>query len=258
MDSSLEPKKSGLFVARNAKPGDTRETIKTLVIALIFAAVFRSFLFEPFHIPSDSMKSNFLVGDYLFVSKYSYGYSRYSFPFGGHTQIHGRFFVSPPQRGDVVVFRPPGKPSEDFIKRLIGLPGDHIQMKGGVLYINDKPALKEYVDEWTDPTPDGRDAPPVTYKRYRETLPEGKTYTILNNKHPGPVEDTEVFIVPDGHYFMMGDNRDDSRDSRYLGQGDAIVGFVPEENFVGRADLILFSWEGFFSLRSDRFLLKIL
>jgi signal peptidase I len=250
--NSPPPPKPGTFT-RQGLLSEFRETIKTLVFAVLFAFVFRSFVYEPFHIPSDSMKSNLLVGDYLFVSKFSYGYSRYSFPFFGWPEVHGRFLRSDPKRGDVVVFRPPGKPSEDFIKRLIGLPGDHIQMRGGVLYINDKPALKEYVDEWTDPSPDGRSGKPVTYMRYRETLPEGKTYYILNNKNYGAAEDTDVFVVPEGHYFMMGDNRDDSRDSRYLAMGDGVVGYVPEENFVGRADIIMFSWESLFSLRSERF-----
>src|SRR5471030_1052444 len=127
------------------------EIFKTLIVAIVFAVVFRSFVYEPFHIPSDSMKSNMLVGDYLFVSKFSYGYSRYSFPFFGFPHVSGRFMEAAPKRGDIVVFRPPGKPSEDFIKRLIGLPGDKIQMKEGILYINGTAMEKEYVDEWTDP-----------------------------------------------------------------------------------------------------------
>lgn len=232
---------------------ECRETIKTLIFAVLFAFVFRSFAYEPFHIPSDSMKSNLLVGDYLFVSKFSYGYSRFSFPLFGWPHIHGRFFEHPPQRGDIVVFRPPGRPSEDFIKRLIGLPGDHIQMKNGILYINGKACAKQYTDEWTDPLPDGNSGRSINYKRYIETLPEGKSYPILNNQTLGIAEDTQEFIVPKGHYFMMGDNRDDSHDSRYQGGGEPLVGFVPEENFVGRADFIVFSWENWLSLRFDRF-----
>jgi signal peptidase I len=232
---------------------DFRETIKTLIFALLFAFIFRSFVYEPFHIPSDSMKSNLLVGDYLFVSKFSYGYSRFSFPFFGWPHVSGRFLGSEPKRGDVIVFRPPGKPSEDFIKRLIGLPGDRIQMKGGILYINDRSVVKEYMDEWTDPEPDGVSGRPRTYRRYRETLPEGKSYLILNGKNYSAAEDTEEFIVPPEHYFMMGDNRDNSHDSRYLDNGDPLVGFVPAENLVGRADIIMLSWEGVLSFRPDRF-----
>jgi signal peptidase I len=251
MDSSSPESKS--LPPMSDTTSELRETIKTLIFAVIFALIFRSFAFEPFHIPSDSMKSNLLVGDYLFVSKYSYGYSRYSFPFFGFPHVSGRFLAHSPKRGDVVVFRPPGQPTDDYIKRLIGLPGDHIQMKGGVLYINEQAARKEYVDQWTDPEPDGRGGRSKTYKRYLETLPEGKSYYILNDKVPGVVEDTEVFVVPEGHYFMMGDNRDDSRDSRYLGLNDGIVGYVPAENLVGRADMIMFSWEGLLSFRPGRF-----
>lgn len=233
---------------------ELRETIKTLVFAVIFAFIFRSFAYEPFHIPSDSMKSNLLVGDYLFVSKFSYGYSRFSFPFFGWPHWHGRLLEHLPKRGDIVVFRPPGKPSEDFIKRLIGLPGDRIQMKDSILYINGNSMPKEYVDEWTDTAPDGRSGRTITYKRYRETLPEGKSYYILNNQLPGAVENTQEFTVPQGHYFMMGDNRDDSHDSRYQDGPKPLVGFVPEENFVGRADIIMFSWGRGFALRTERFL----
>ncbi len=229
------------------------EIVKTLVVAVIFAMVFRSFAYEPFHIPSDSMKNNLLVGDYLFVSKFSYGYSRYSFPFFGYPHISGRWLMTEPKRGDIVVFRPPGQPSEDFIKRLIGLPGDRIQMKAGILYINDKPCPKEYVDEWTDPEVDGNSGVTRTYRRYRETLPEGKSYTILNSKTSPNAEDTEVFTVPEKHYFMMGDNRDDSHDSRFQDTSEPLVGYVPDENFVGRADMIMFSWHNLISLRTDRF-----
>jgi signal peptidase I len=237
-------KESRLFKARNTSKNDLRENIKTLVIAIFFALLFRSFAYEPFHIPSGSMKSNLLIGDYIFVSKFSYGYSRYSFPLG-FPLFTGRIWETKPKRGDVVVFRPPGDPSTDFIKRLIGLPGDRIQMKGGVLYINDKPMPKEYEDEWEDT--DGEHA--TKLKRYSETLPEGKTFSVLNEKVLTSVEDTGVYEVPEGHYFMMGDNRDHSRDSRFASP----VGFVPEENLVGRAELILFSWKGGLSFRSNRF-----
>lgn len=226
-----------MFVAKNASPNSFRETLKTVLFALVFALVFRSFVYEPFHIPSGSMKSNLLIGDYLFVSKFSYGYSRYSLPYVLKLlPYEGRIFASEPKRGDIVVFHPPGLPplGDQYIKRLIGLPGDRIQMKEGVLYINDKPVKKEYVDDWTD-----KDRPGLALKRYRETTPEGKSYLILNEKIPSIAENTNVYVVPPRHYFMMGDNRDNSRDSRF---SDGPVGFVPEENIIGRADLILFSW----------------
>ena len=234
--------------SKPAKKNDTRETVKTLVIAVLLALLFRSLVFEPFHIPSGSMKSNLLIGDYLFVTKFSYGYSHYSFPFG-LAPISGRIFKSEPKRGDIVVFRPPGQSGTDFIKRLIGLPGDRIQMRAGQLYINDRPVPKQYVDDWADP--DTPDSPPLG--RYRETLPEGKSFLTLYEKIPLPADDTEVYTVPPGRYFFMGDNRDHSRDSRFADP----VGFVPEENLIGRADLVLFSWAGGLSFRPDRFFLKL-
>lgn len=222
-----------------------RETIKTILIALLLATIFRSFAYEPFHIPSGSMKSTLYVGDYLFVSKSAYGYSRYSFPFG-YPFFHGRIFDNhKPERGDIVVFRPPGEPDTDFIKRLVGLPGDRIQMRDGVLYINDQAVPKIYEDEWLD----DEVSPPKTIKRYRETLPNGKSYDALDDTPDGEVDNTQVYTVPEGHYFMMGDNRDNSRDSRYTSP----VGFVPAENLVGRAEIIIFSWKDWFSLRTERF-----
>lgn len=241
-----------LFTAAHSNPNEWKETIKTVVYALLFALLFRSFIYEPFHIPSGSMKSNLLIGDYLFVSKFSYGYSRFSFPFVLKLlPIQGRIFETPPKRGDIVVFHPPGLPplGDQFIKRIIGLPGDRIQLKNAVVYINEKPMAKEYVDEWADKDRNGQT---VMLKRYRETTPEGKSYLILNTKTMGEAENTDVYTVPAGDYFMMGDNRDNSRDSRF---GDP-VGFVPEENIIGRADLILFSWACDF-VCTDRFFLKL-
>lgn len=250
METSSKVKK--WFTASNAKKDEWKETTKTVLFAVLFALVFRSFAYEPFHIPSGSMKSNLLIGDYLFVSKLSYGYSRYSLPWVLKLlPFEGRLFASAPQRGDIVVFHPPGLPplGDVYIKRLIGLPGDHIQMKDGVLYINDKPVKKEYVDTWTDKDSPS-DAPPL--KRYRETLPEGRSYQILNETTPSDVENTDVYIVPEKHYFMMGDNRDHSRDSRF----PTPVGFVPEDNLVGRADVIFFSW-ACTPLCADRFWIKL-
>ncbi len=213
------------------------DTIRTIFYAIVIAVLFRSFLFEPFHIPSGSMKSNLLVGDYLFVSKFSYGYSRYSFPLG-LPLFTGRFWLGDgPRRGDVVVFRPPFNPRVDFIKRIIGLPGDHIQVKDGIVYINDKPLPRKEMDAWTDDeSPNHAKAIP----RFVETLPEGKEIIILKEREGGEANNTPVYEVPAGKYFMMGDNRDNSRDSRYQSE----IGFVPLENIVGRADLIFFSVEG--------------
>jgi len=224
------------------------ETIKTIAIAVILAMAFRSFLYEPFHIPSGSMKGNLLVGDYLFVSKTSYGYSRYSFPYGLDL-FEGRVLESgKPQRGDVVVFRKPSQPKIDFIKRVIGLPGDTIQVKGGVVYLNGKALPRERIDHFHEYDDISRTM--VTIPQYRETLPSGHSYNVLDATRFGVVDDTPVYNVPEGHYFMMGDNRDNSTDSRYLGE----VGYVPEENLVGRAEIIVISFNGMLSLRLDRFL----
>jgi signal peptidase I len=205
------------------------EVVKTIVYALLIAGVIRSFLFQPFNIPSGSMEATLLVGDYLFVSKSAYGYSRYSFPFAA-IPFSGRFFTSEPTRGDVVVFKFPGDNKTDYIKRLIGLPGDRIQMKEGVLYINDraipKVKVEDYIEEFAGTE---RHIP-----QYRETLPNGVSYTVLD-RNESSLDDTDVFVVPEGHYFMMGDNRDNSDDSR------ADVGYVPFENFVGKAEIIFFS-----------------
>jgi len=210
------------------------ETIRTVIVALVLAMTFRSLAFEPFHIPSGSMKSNLLVGDYLFVSKYSYGYSRYSFPFGfkffdGRVGPHHR-----PERGDIVVFRLPSNPRIDFIKRVMGLPGDSIQVRDGTVYINGAPLPRKKLDEWGDEDPDT--GATTSIGRYSETLPEGKTITILKHYKNGQADNTPIFVVPEGKYFMMGDNRDHSTDSRY-----SEVGLVPEENIVGKAQLIFFS-----------------
>ncbi|MBI1330017.1 MAG: signal peptidase I [Alphaproteobacteria bacterium] len=211
------------------------ETVKTVAYALAIALVIRTFLFQPFNIPSGSMEATLLIGDYLFVEKYAYGYSRYSFPFG-MAPISGRVFGSAPERGDVVVFKLPRDNSTDYIKRVIGLPGDRIQMLNGQLYINDKAVPKERVDDYVGDPP----CPGVgeSVPRYRETLPNGKSYLVLDCTPNGLSDNTDVFVVPAGHYFMMGDNRDNSDDSR------AGVGYVPFENLVGKAELIFFSTDG--------------
>ena len=211
------------------------EILKTVAIAILIALMFRSCAFEPFHIPSGSMKSTLLVGDYIWVSKYSYGYSRYSFPFGVKW-FEGRIFGSEPERGDVVVFRPPTKPRIDYIKRVVGLPGDRIQVQGGVLYIN---GFKVGLEEMT-PFADadvGGDGHTRIISRYLETLPNGVEHEVLDAIDGSATDDTQIYIVPSGHYFMMGDNRDHSVDSRIL----YTVGFIPEENIVGQAEAIFFS-----------------
>jgi signal peptidase I len=221
--------------AEKAKEGGIGETIKVVVQALLIALVFRTFLYHPFSIPSGSMEPTLLIGDYLFVSKFSYGYSRYSFPFVDVSFIDGRIWSGEPKRGDIAVFRPPLEPETDYIKRVIGLPGDRIQMRGGVLYINGEAVEREPAGEWKGTGPFDS-----SVRQYRETLPNGVSYMTLDRVENGAGDDTKVFEVPPGHYFMMGDNRDNSQDSRFL-QGP--VGFVPAENLIGRAEIIFFSVE---------------
>ncbi len=230
--------------------------LKTLLAALLLAGIVRSFFFEPFHIPSGSMKPSLLIGDYIFVTKYSYGFSRYSFPFGFKI-FSGRILKTEPKRGDIIVFRLPSDPSVNYIKRLIGLPGDKIQMRQGVLHINgqkvEKTADGVFVDE--------QNGENVELKQFIEELPEGKQVLTLDQSEHMPQDDTGVYEVPAGHYFMMGDNRDNSQDSRFLAQ----VGYVPEENLVGKASIIFFSnekptwqfWNWPTSIRFGRILSKV-
>lgn len=210
-----------------------RETVKIVIQALLIAMVVRVFFYQPFNIPSGSMKETLLVGDYLFVSKLSYGYSRYSFPFSPAI-FKGRVFAGEPKRGDVAVFKLPRDNSTDYIKRVIGLPGDEVQMRGGTLYINGAAVPKVRNGEFLTREDDG---PPRLIPRYEETLPNGVKYTVLDSEPNGPFDNTGVFKVPAGHYFMMGDNRDNSTDSR----AQWGVGYVPYENLIGRAEIIFFS-----------------
>jgi signal peptidase I len=211
------------------------ELIKTVFYAVLIAVFVRTVLFQPFNIPSGSMQNTLLIGDYLFISKFSYGYSLYSLPWGywirRHVDMPGRILGSEPERGDIVVFKYPPDNKTDYIKRLIGLPGDRIQMVDGILYINGNPVPREYAGEDVAVSEGGV---PVPVKRYRETLPNGVTYITLDVGNT-EADNTGVYIVPAGHYFMMGDNRDNSRDSR------ADVGFVPNENLIGRARIIWWS-----------------
>ena len=234
------------------------ETIKTVAVAIALAVIFRSFFYEPFHIPSGSMKDTLLVGDFIFVSKYSYGYSRYSFPLG-LPLLEGRVGGNrEPQRGDIIVFRLPRNPHIDYIKRLIGLPGDTVQVKNGVVYLNGKKIPKERVEDYVEHQPGN-----VNYIRhvpkFRETLPNGVSYFVLDSFNNPQADNTEVYTVPEGRYFFMGDNRDNSIDSRFLDD----VGYVPKENLIGPARVIALSveegesllafWKWGESLRFERF-----
>jgi signal peptidase I len=210
--------------------GGALGTVKTIFYAILIAIGIRSFLFEPFHIPSGSMIPTLLVGDYLFVEKHAYGYSHFSFPFGLNL-FSGRVFGGGPRRGDVVVFRKPTDVSIDYIKRIVGLPGDRIQMKNGLLWINGQPVKRERTVDYVDA--EGR-----AITQYVETLPYGMPHVILKTDGDnGPLDNTEEVLVEPGHYFAMGDNRDDSLDSR-----TTEVGQIPAENLIGRAEVIFFSW----------------
>lgn len=259
------------MASKSKSEGGIVETIKTIVYALLIAGIFRTLFFQPFWIPSGSMKDTLLIGDFLFVNKMAYGYSKYSCPFA-MCPVSGRVLFSEPKRGDVVVFSHPVNGS-DFIKRLIGLPGDTVQLRAGKVILNGTEIPQ---------TPDGRfeetyarqgpmghyprcensagavgEGANCTKSRFTETLPGGRTYEVLNIDINGFADNTDVFTVPAGHYFFMGDNRDNSQDSRY-GQAVGGVGFVPAENLIGRADRIVFSSAGsslfyFWTWRSDRF-----
>lgn len=215
------------------------EFIKTAMIAVVLALLIRTFLYEPFNIPSGSMKPTLEVGDYLFVSKPAYGYSRYSFPFG-LAPIEGRVWAKAPERGDVAVFKLPTNPRIDYIKRIVGMPGDTVQVIDGRLYINRQIVPRESVglkrvDE---------EGSIVVMTEYLETLPNGVVHSIYEEGDDYPLDNTPEYTVPDGHYFAMGDNRDNSQDSRVMNH----VGFIPYENIVGRASFLFFSTNGSASL----------
>lgn len=249
MDQAVEePKAEGEGWVENAK---------TIVYALLIALVLRTLLFQPFHIPSESMVPTLLTGDYIFASKFTYGYSRHSLPLSPGFLPDGRMLGRAPERGEIAVFKYPGDNRTDYIKRVIGLPGDRIQMRNGVLYINDEAVPRELVDTITR---ENRYGGAQTIEVYRETLPNGVSYLIFD-MGLREADDTEVYVVPPGRYFMMGDNRDDSRDSRYFDQVSDSSS-VREEAFVGKAQIIFFSvnenfrlfrpWT-WFNFRPDRF-----
>jgi signal peptidase I len=248
------------------------ETVKVIVQAIAIAFFVRTFLYQPFNIPSGSMYPTLKVGDYLFVSKLSYGYSKYSFNFSfgmnGTNWISCCNFINydgrkvladTPTRGDVAVFKYPHDTNIDYIKRVIGLPGDTLQMKDGVLFINGTAIKKERIEDFFDVNGEGNGQP---VQQFAETLPNGVTYKVLDLVPNGVADNTGEYVVPANHYFMMGDNRDNSKDSRF--QDADGVGYVPVENFVGRADIIFFSitpnspiwqfWKWPFVIRWSRFL----
>lgn len=242
------------------------ESIRGLLVAALFAVALRTFLFDPYNIPSSSMKPNLLIGDFLFVSKFSYGYSKYSLPFSPNL-FSGKFFESAPKRGDVIVFRPPLKPHEDWIKRVVGLPGDTIQMRDGFLYINDQKCSLEPATDFIDHLElegDMRDDKRVFFKdgkafpQFIQTLPNGVKHHIIKQEAfgQGPADNTQAFIVPNRCVFVMGDNRDGSHDSRFIQS----VGFIPYDNLVGKAQILFFStsariweiWKWPFAIRYER------
>ena len=245
--------------ATSANPTEKDEGLKEVLLTVFWAMVialgFRTVAYEPFNIPSESMLPTLMIGDYLTVSKWSYGYSRHSAPMslGG---FDGRIFESPVERGDVAVFKLPRDGKSDFIKRIIGLPGDKIQMRGGVLYINGDAVKRERVPDFAfKETPNnsckrypqyrfmGADGvADCRYPQYKETLPNGRTYMTLDLNPQGMGDNTRIYTVPAGHYFGMGDNRDNSLDSRrpsYEG-----VGYIPAENMIGRAERLVVSFNG--------------
>jgi len=230
-------------ISKKKTSGGVLETVKTVVYAVLIALVVRTLAYEPFNIPSGSMVPSLLIGDYLFVSKFSYGYSRYSLPFG-LPLLSGRIFLpfsGLPERGDVAVFKLPTDPSTDYIKRIVGLPGDRIQMRHGSLYINDQLVPRRAIDDYV--YAEGSTA--IVLHQYIESLPRGAGEPALEHRiikvgNNGPLDNTPIYEVPPGHYFAMGDNRDNSQDSRVL----SAVGYVPVENLVGRAQFLFFSTDG--------------
>ncbi len=258
-------------ISESAKEKDPVSEWKDFGIFLLklaaFMFVLRSFIVSPFNIPSESMQPRLLIGDYLLVTKWNYGYSKYSLPFS-LPLIPGRIFASEPERGDVVVFKAPPNQRDDYIKRVIGLPGDVIQMRGSNLEINGLAVKKQRIADFVIPVTENMDRAAelegtntacfqkqfeeaaeggglqCRYPRYLETLPGGRSYQILDLIIGTPGDDTEVFVVPEGHVFLMGDNRDRSSDSRFPAQVGGAIGVVPQQNLIGRAWVTVFSTDG--------------
>ncbi|WP_374655966.1 signal peptidase I [Phenylobacterium sp.] len=220
---------------------ELKEILSTVLTALAIALVLRVALFQPFTIPSSSMEPGLVTGDYIIVSKFSYGWSYASFPLLP-PMGKGRVFGEGPKRGDVVVFHLPSDSRKDLIKRVVGLPGDRVRVLGGVLFVNDK-AIPRVVD---GPGYD-HDDPEQQVTQILESKPDGSRYVTFDRGPGRPMDDTDTYVVPDGHYFMMGDNRDNSLDSRFPPEVGG-VGFVPVENIVGKAQIVLMSWKAGSSL----------
>lgn len=238
-ETMTDTKSKDASLAKGAEEKKEENLFVTILIAVVIAVIFRTFVYQPFKIPSKSMMSNLLVGDYLLVSKFSYGYSHHSFPFSPDF-FSGRIFASPVERGDVAVFRLPRDPDIYYIKRIVGLPGDTIQMRKSRLYLNGTLVERERMKDFSITNEYGQRE---VFNQYRETLPSGKSYVTLDTgwNPSGRADDTPVLRVPKGHYFAMGDNRDNSKDSRWRKQEG--VGYVPQENIVGRAEVIWASFD---------------
>ena len=250
MDDIPQHDRRGPHATSGRPPSELKETLLFLLKLALIVFFVRSFIFSSFSIPSGSMLPRLLVGDYLFISKWDYGYSRHSLPFS-LPLIPGRVFASTPERGDVVVFKAPPSDSEDWIKRVIGLPGDTIQMRSGGLILNGKPVPKQRIGDFIVPVspnfacgPEFQDEdaagdPICRYPQFRETLPNGKNYRVLDQGF-SPADDTDVYTVPKDHVFLMGDNRDDSMDSRFASS----IGYVPIRNLEGKARVSFWSTDG--------------
>jgi len=252
--------------ATTAEKSETREFVTFLVKLALFVFILRSFIVAPFNIPSESMQPRLLIGDYLLVAKWPYGYSRYSLPFGVPL-IPGRIFAGTPQRGDVVVFKAPPTQAQDYIKRVIGLPGDIVEIRSGQVILNGKPVPKQQIADLVIPITrnmidatnkeggispcfrpefeEDRDGKRYCrYPQYRETLPNGKSYNVLDVVQDGPADNRAPVVVPEGRLFLMGDNRDRSADSRFPAEVGGGIGLVPEKNLVGKALFSVFSTDG--------------
>jgi signal peptidase I len=231
---------NGKKMSKEERQDGIGEIVRTVIYAVIIALGIRTIAFQPFNIPSRSMEPTLLVGDYLFVSMYPYGYSRYSLPFFNPPIFKGRIFESTVKRGDVAVFKWPYDNRTDYIKRIVGLPGDQIQVRHGILYVNGEEVKRERVDDFVETLDDGS---VERVARFRETMSNGVSYMVLDRSPNNPLDDTEVYSVPKGYYFAMGDNRDNSADSR-IPRSPNGVGYVPAENLIGRAEVLFFSTDG--------------